>query len=296
VLTFPALVARTVHIDVNLVEIGKWASFKPMTNPYQSDEAVQGQLNELRARIEIARSITRIVGAPGNGKTRLVLEALKGSALSMSVLYAQQVGHLTPSLVSYLEHTPDVQCTVVVDEVNDNEAELLSERFSAMPDGVRLVTIGFNASSRPRAKALQVAGLSPQVLAATIKTIVPGIDEERARSIASECHESPKLAVLFAQLINEDPTLLDPQRLLADGEVQNALDRYLPGLTAPSAPGWQALSTTALLMRLGWTDEADFEANDLFTRSGSTLRPRGAKSKCFMSNMVLRRSPDASVM
>ena len=94
-----------------------------------------------------------------------------------------------------------------------------------MPEGVRLVTIGFNASLRPRVNSLQVAGLSPQLLAATIRTIVPGIDEERARSITSECHQSPKLAVLFAQLINEDPALLDPQRLLADGEVQNALDR-----------------------------------------------------------------------
>jgi hypothetical protein len=264
VLAFPPLVAKTVHIDLNLVEIGKWASFKPMSNPYQSDDVVQGQLNELRARIETSRSITRIAGAPGNGKTRLVLEALKGSALSPSVLYAQQVGHLAPSFVTYLEHTPDVQCTVVVDEVNDNEAETLAERFSAMPDGVRLVTIGFNASSRSRANSLQVGGLSPQLLAATIRTIVPGIDEERARSIASECHQSPKLAVLFAQLINEDPTLLDPQRLLADGEVQNALDRYLPGIVTPSTPGWQALSTTALLMRLGWTEEADFEADELF--------------------------------
>ena len=280
VLPFPPLVAQTVHIDLNLVEIGKWTSFKPMSNPYQSDEVVQGQLNELRERVEIPRSITRIVGAPGNGKTRLVLEALKGSALSASVFYAQQVGHLTPSFVTYLEHTPDVQCTVVVDEVNDNEAETLAERFSAMPEGVRLVTIGFNASLRPRANSLQVGGLSPQLLAATIRTIVPGIDEERARSIASECHQSPKLAVLFAQLINEDPTLLDPQRLLADGEVQNALDRYLPGIVAPTTPSWQALSTTALLMRLGWTEEADCEADDLFRAVG--LDPTNARREVEM--------------
>jgi hypothetical protein len=268
VLAFPALVAQAVHIDLNLVEIGKWASFKPMSNPYQTDDVLEAQLHELRTRIEISRSITRIVGSPGNGKTRFTLEALKGSHLSASVLYAQQVGHLTPSFVSYLEHTADVQCTVVVDEVNDNEAESLAERFSAMPEGVRLVTIGFNASPRARANSLKVGGLNPQLLAATIRTIVPGIDEEHARSIASDCHESPKLAVLFAQLINEDPTLLGPQRLLADGDVQSALDRYLPGVGAPTTPGWQALASTALLMRLGWTEEADFEANDLFTAVG----------------------------
>lgn len=279
-LPFPALVAQTVHVDVNLVDIGKWASFKTMSNPYQSDEVVQAQLNELRARLEISRSITRITGAPGNGKTRFVLEALMGSPLSTSVLYAQQVGQLTPSFVSYLEHTPDVHSTVVVDETNDNEAETLAERFSAMPEGVRLVTIGFNASSRPRVNSLQVGGLSPQLLTATIKTIVPGIDEEHARSIASDCHESPKLAVLFAQLIKEDPRLLGPQRLLADGEVQNALDRYLPGVGSSNTLAWQALSTTALLMRLGWSEEADFEANGLFTAVG--LDPTNARREVEM--------------
>jgi hypothetical protein len=172
------------------------------------------------------------------------------------------VTDVTPSFIAHLKRTPDIQCTLVIDEVDDAEAAKLSDWFSLMPPGVRLIIIGLDASGRAQRGTLQVQGLSEDLLAAAVAAIVPGLPEEVARSVARECEHSPKLAVLIAGRIREDPSLVDPHRILADGTVWNVLDRYLS--ISQNSPEWEALSTTALLMRLGWTEEAESESKVLF--------------------------------
>ena len=133
-----------------------------------------------------------------------------------------------------------------------------------MPPGVRLVTIGLESASHTRSDTLQVAGLSEELLVAAMKSIAAGLPEENARAIARECQHSPKLAVLIAQRIKEQPELLQTRRLLADGALQSALDTYLDLDAGSSA--WQALSTTALLMRLGWTEDVDSGVRNTVSR------------------------------
>ena len=260
--TFPSLVARFLNLDLPLHSLEDWARVPSLSNPFQLDESIEARLSDLGSRVTSSRSITRVVGAAGDGKTRTVLEALKRLQLAPTVLYARQVSDVTPSFIAHLRRTPDVQCTLVIDEVDDAEAARLTDWFSVMPDGVRLILIGLDASGRAQRGTLQVEGLSSDLLVAAIAAIVPGLPEETTRSIARDCEHSPKLAVLIAGRIKEDPSLVAPHRILADGTVWNTLDRYLS--IGQNSPEWEALSTTALLMRLGWLEEAESESEVLF--------------------------------
>lgn len=142
--TFPGLVARFVGWEMSLVDLYEWSSFRSLSNPFETDDALQGMIRTLREQIGNSGSITRIVGAAGDGKTRLVMETLRGSELAATVLYAGEANEVTPALIAHLRRTPDIQCTLVIDEVGDDDADILTDRFSGMPTGVRLVMTTIN--------------------------------------------------------------------------------------------------------------------------------------------------------
>ncbi|MBI2407560.1 MAG: hypothetical protein HYV19_04590 [Gemmatimonadetes bacterium] len=265
-LRHPGVVARYLGVDDSaLLDINLWAASPTLANPFQLDWNVDAQVEDLTHRLAAERSTVRVFGAAGNGKTRLVLEAIRRSAFADSVLYASQADDVSPSLIAYLRRTTNVRCTLVVDEVDDQGAQELTDRLATRPPGVRLVLIGVDASPRTGPDVFLAPGLSLDLLVATIKSIVPGIDDVAARAIAEACEGSPKLAVLIARRIQEDPALGLPT-VLGDGEVQSALDRYL-GLSI-NEPKWTALSCASLLMRVGWSDAQEVESAVLFSTLG----------------------------
>lgn len=263
---YPAIVARFLWIDApGMMEITRWSATRTMSNPYQLDGALTQRIRELRERVEMPGSAVRIVGAAGDGKTRMVLEALRNSVLAESVLYLPQVSDLTGSLQSHIMLTRDVRCTLVIDEVMDADVERLTDALSTRSDGVRVVMIGLDASGRPQTDTLQVEGLDEDLLTRMVQAIVPGLSEEIARGIARDCERSPKLAVLLAELVREDPVLVGP-KALKHGSVASALDRYIK--LSDSAPEWKAISTACLLMRIGWSQDAESESTALFEAVG----------------------------
>ena len=263
----PALVSRYLGVDLvaNLVESEQWSRRRTMSNVYISDQALLGRVTELRERIEVPGALVRLVGAAGDGKTRMVLEALRGSDLSGTVLYAGQADAVTPSVIQHLVSTPDVRCTLVVDEVDDAAAFALEDRLHARPSGVRLVLIGLDATGRAQPDTLQVEGLPDELLIALMRSIAAGLTEDVAREIAADCERSPKLAVLIAERIRENPQLVRAT-VLADRKIQSQLDIYLS--IERNADPWRALAGTALLMRLGWSGEFEEESTLLFDLIG----------------------------
>jgi hypothetical protein len=263
---YPALVARFLGLDVPLLDLSAWSQFPRLRNAFQRDATVEERLLELRLIIEHPRALVRVVGAAGHGKTRLVLETLRASELEGTVLYAAQPETVTPSLLGQLRTGPNVRCTLVVDEVDDGDAERLIDQFGSMPAGVRLVMIGRDASGRAQRDAIQVDGLSEDLLAAIVRGIVPGMPEDQARRVAQICERSPKLAVLVADRIRQDPSLVAHHRLVSDASLRADLGRYLD-LELPD-PRWRAVAAVALLERVGWTGEVESESEKLFTALG----------------------------
>jgi hypothetical protein len=264
--SFPALVTRFLGVDASAVfDMAQWALFPTMENAFQADASLNQRIEALRSQIEANGSLVRVVGAAGDGKTRLVLEALKRSELAPAVLYAAHPSHATTQLLSHLIRTPDISCTLVIDEVDDAAAAELENRLAGRPDGLRVVFIGLDAQGGAQPDTLQVEGLDEQLLAKIILSVAEGIDQDVALGIARDCERSPKLAVLIARRIREDRRII-PSSFLRDASLRRALDRYIP--LGMNEPEWQALSIASLLTRLGWSGELENESNALFTALG----------------------------
>lgn len=262
---FPALIAKYLGAGSNLDSFLDWSSYPALTNPFVADEPLQQRVESLRSTIENESSILRVTGAPGEGKTRLVLEALRSSSLEDSVLYAQQVESVDPGLISYLKRTPDVRCAIVIDEVDDDDAERLTNRFSShVSSDIRVVLIGLDAQGSNRPGTFRVPKPSQEVLFSAIKAIVPTLPDDEARAIASDCERSPKLAVLIASRIRENPSLVHARNFLTDGDIRSMLDRYLP----LEHEAWRALRAVALFTRLGWTGSIESESERIFAALG----------------------------
>ena len=174
---------------------------------------------------------------------------------------------------AHLRNTPNAQCTLVVDEVDDVEGAGLKEYFALTGEGVRLVMIGRAASGRAQAGTVRVEGHNEELLVRAIEAIAPGLPKEAAREIAAVCERSPKLAVLLAQRAHEDPRLVEHYHRLADPEIRGVLEKFLP----LEEDDVLALSTVALLEHVGWNDEASDESRALFEFVG--LDPIAARDR-----------------
>lgn len=262
--SIPALAAGVQELDMHLLRFDDWAGEEPFRNPYQADTNLKARLGELRSMLEVPRARVRIVGSPGNGKTRTVLEAIRGTGKEGITLYAHQPQEVSGQLLQYLRNTPDVMCLLVVDEVDDDNAHDLRSKCDTMPHGVGLILIGIDASGRPQPETVQVEGLTEDLLVKTIDAITPGLPEGVAREIAEVCERSPKLAVLIAKRISQDPSLVSPALRLRDRTIQKALEVYLD----IDDDDLFALSAIALLERVGWTGQVEQESVALYEALG----------------------------
>jgi hypothetical protein len=256
----PALAASVVNLDMLLLPFEHWQGQRRLRNPYRTDEKLRARLDELRAKMVAPRARIRLLGSPGDGKTRTVLEAIRGTEVEAIALYAEQPEEVPPSLLCYLRQTPDARCLLVVDEVDDENAERFQNQCDSMPDRVGLVLIGINASGRGGHEVLQVEGLSEDLLVTMILAITPGLPERTAREIAQVCERSPKLAVLIAERIRDDPRLASHSLRLADRSIRNALDEYLD----LEEDDWFALSAVSLFERMGWKEKVEEESVILY--------------------------------
>ncbi len=266
---YPALVRRFLGLDVQLHALEQWARFPRLTNAFQADADLEARLEGLRAQIRPQHSMVRVVGAAGHGKTRDVLETLRPPELASDVLYALEPDDVSASVWTFLQATPDAQCALVVDEVDDADAARFTDLFALTQPGVRLVMIGRDASGRAQAGTVQVQGLSEDLLVRAIRDVAPGLPEDAARRIAVVCERSPKLAILLADRAREDPRRVE--RL--DPGLQSALDLFLP----LDDPDLQALSSLALLEHVGWNGAVDEESALLFGLLG--LDPTDARRR-----------------
>lgn len=260
----PALAVSVIELNMQLLRFDDWAGEEPFQNPYQTDTKLEARLAELSAMLQIPRARVRIVGSPGDGKTRTVLEAIRGTDLKGITLYAHQPQEVPGQLLQYLRNTPDAMCLLVVDEVDDDTADDLRLKCDSMPPGIGLILIGIDASGRPQPETVQVEGLTEDLLVKTIDAITPGLPEGVAREIAEACERSPKLAVLIANRISQDPSLVTPSLRLQDRRIQSVLDRYLDIGDADIL----ALSAAALLERVGWTGNVEQESVVLYKALG----------------------------
>jgi hypothetical protein len=259
--------------DADLLGLQQWGATRPMSNVFQTDTSVEGALALIKQALEPPRGNLRVAGPAGQGKTRLVLEALARSDLAPSVLYARDPRGLSPAFKAFLRRSPIVRCTIVVDECDDRTHRELGDTWAGMPPEVRLVTIGLGVGRSGERNVLAVSGLEEGALVRLIQSIAQGLPDEAARDMARLCQGSPKLAVLLAERVRDEPSLAPRRRLIRDADIQAGLERYLA--LDLSDPAWRALAMVAVVGSVGWMGEFEEQAQALFTAGG--LEPETAR-------------------
>jgi len=264
------LVAAFLHVDVPM-SLECWSSLPYLTNPFVQDDGVRARIDALRLEIEKDSARVRIVGTPGDGKTRTVLEALRASRLADTVVYARQPDEVPKSFISHLASSPNIECTLVVDELDDADWSRLQDSFARMRSpSVRLVTIG-PAHQTTAEPTLRIPAMSEDLLVKAMASVALGLDEQALRDLASRCKGSPKFALLIAREIRDGHA--QPTTLLATQSIRGALDQLLS--VEETSLEWKAISTLSMLEEVGWKDELEDESSVLF--DFMDLDPRDAR-------------------
>lgn len=263
----PALIARLQVPNIGrLFTFQEWLDQPRLQNPFETDDAVEARVQDLERMLQKQRARLVVVGRPGDGKTRTVREAVDGSGLEGSTLYARNPDHLPDRFLQYLRSAEGVKCTLVVDEVDPRTMrELEDEMKVASSDEVRLMMIGLTKLRREGSaicEILEVEPLSRDLLEDIVRSSVSDLPPEVEGDIARICSGSPKLALLLAEEVEKKPELTTKQRLLADRDVQDAIDAALE--IDFTEPRWQAVGAVALLDFVGWSGEDGDESEELF--------------------------------
>ena len=175
-------------------------------SPWVEDERLTILRGDLRERVSQPRSVVRVVGPSGVGKTRLVLEAIgpkdDGDAqlhsLSDLVLYAVESEVGAERLNETVQSLADAgnRAVVVVDECSPETHRSLSNMVVRQSSSLSLVSIDHEAATGPQEqKTLNVAEAAHSITRAIIERTALVQHHEDQRRLAHFCKGFPKIAI-----------------------------------------------------------------------------------------------------
>ena len=176
-------------------------------SPWIEDERLAVLRGDLRERVAEPRSVIRVVGPSGVGKTRLVLEALRpsdddDSVLSDLVLYAVESEVGTMRLNETVQSLSDIgnRAIVVVDECVPDTHRRLADMVLRRSSRLSLVTIDHEvATATPEQITLNVGEAPPAVTDAIISRIPLVVHYEDHSRLARFCKGFPKIAIRISE-------------------------------------------------------------------------------------------------
>lgn len=267
--SFPAAVAvlfdflgRSGASACSWRELSGYPTFE---NPFaQADEQRTAMLHSLRTVAANERSVTRITGTSGLGKTRMVLEAFRPpddaakdpfqARLSSSFCYLNPSG--MDNVVQLVRAWRRIRCTgtVVVDDCPLDLHETLAEEIRRVDCRLALITIGNDLDPLPYIGAsttrICLEAASTELIQELLDKSFKGLREEDRRFIASDLAQGyPLMAMLTATArVNEAP--------LSSKLTPSVLAKLLGNDVAVTSRSAKVISACALFDCVGVEGEA----------------------------------------
>jgi hypothetical protein len=199
----------------------------------------------------------RVDGNGGVGKTRLVLEALRGHSSQPLVAYVPSEAHLQGI---YLNHLLAQRRTVVVvvDECDGRRHEKLAEQI---PTGstVKLITIGQPDDYLLQSPVITLSEMATEDVAVVLERNSMLWPEAR-RFVAQYSDGNVRQAFWLANKVGTDPNL-SAATVLDDAAFRRIMTRDLPG-----GDLFLGAAVLALVTRIGWDDDLSRETELLSER------------------------------
>lgn len=253
---FPAIVMRIRQIPgLRLLRHDQWGLQPNMRGPFQAAPEQTAAIETLRAAIRDEQnhvSHVRIIGEPGIGKTRLVLEAFNTDDLRSAVLYAERPSDLDGSAISALQQQKGARVILVVDECDPEQRTQLSRQFDHLGPAFKIVSVYQEEQEGDRSSNYRLFGVPPLPID-KIEAIIASysVDPALAKPWAELCDGSPRVAHVVGANLRDHP-----ENPLQDDGRSMIWERYLASDVARNSTEYRkrqlVLSSAALFKRFGW--------------------------------------------
>ncbi|MBR7800879.1 hypothetical protein [Undibacterium fentianense] len=198
--------------------ISEWQINAHMSNIFEVSDEQTSLINEIRTALSEEQKHIRILGEPGLGKTRIVLEALKEKDLAPFVLYFQDGSKFGQSnfFLHLIKATGIKPLVVVIDELPEQEMIAIWQHLKPRCGNLKIITLDHGRDETYDDEILRLH--APLLNDATIKSILArriGDSNELNRWV-SICEGSPRVAQAVADNLFANPTdLLRPPSTIA---------------------------------------------------------------------------------
>ena len=163
--------------------------------------AQEEAISAVRDSVLDNRMPIKVIGDPGVGKTRLVMEALKDERLASTVIYAPKPSDIPASFLRELSR-PDSRyhCVLVVDECCKGTFRDIWNQLDGASDRVRLIGI-YNVAESPEPDFNKL-DISPLATSEVVKIIASyGAPKDKISWAVKLCGGSPRVAhIIGAQM------------------------------------------------------------------------------------------------
>jgi len=191
-----------------------WQSFEKLPRlggPYFTNPILDGYIDEIQRAAEEPRTVVRITGLSGLGKTRLVLEAFRPPedpsqarvrALSSQLIYlSASVGESTAADFVAGVCRSGLQAVLVIDECALRLHDELAKETASEDSQIAPITI-WHEPEKPTEDTRLIA-LEPRICGGVIRTflgnVCPGLSEADIDKIANLASGFPKIAAILAE-------------------------------------------------------------------------------------------------
>ncbi|WP_437773490.1 hypothetical protein [Arthrobacter sp. KNU40] len=193
----------------------------------------------------------RIEGVSGVGKTRVVMEALRGEAAAKLVVYVHAADALAPTMIHHLL-AQNRAAVIVIDECSSRKHESLAGLIPTA-SSLRLITMGEPDSYYGQSPRFVLAPLDSESMDKLLRENQPNLWPEARRVVVEAAGGNARLALLLAKGVMQQPNA-SASDLITSDTIRAFITQSLPDGTT-----FLACSALALFTRLGYDKELSSE-------------------------------------
>ena len=222
---FPSIALEILGMDnAPILTHDDWSKLDDMKHQLQLGDGHKGYINDIREELRRKDQPIhiRVIGEPGIGKTRLMLESTGACDLAPLTVYAEDPEKLKGgnflSRISRGDYNPSM--VLVVDECDSVTRADLWNRLKGKSPGIKLVTI-FNETDPSDGRTFY---RSPPLGDEQIGRILGeyGVPEDQRPKWVGFCRPSPRAAHIIGQNLSENP-----DDILRSPDTVPVWDRYI---------------------------------------------------------------------
>jgi hypothetical protein len=231
---FPSLALKVNRKGLSRFQTHKsWSQDAEMQRVFKAGQLQMDIINKIKDELtKNDRAIhIRILGEPGIGKTRLVLEGTREPHLQPLVIYCDAASKFRDSdlLNEILKDDNRFNTILVVDECDPDSRSYIWNKFKSIGPRIKLISL-YNEYDETSGNICHINTLPLEET--QISDIIQeyGIPKDQANRWSELCSGSPRVAHVFGQNLK-----YNPEDLLKSPDTINVWDRYIVGYENPNS-------------------------------------------------------------